>query len=439
MIAQISARTIVALVVGLVSVVAPPIALGDDWPQWRGPKRDGVWRETGIVDRFDTPRLEPVWRVEIGAGYSGPTVANGRVYVTDRLTQPKQVERIHCFDEKTGKSLWTHSYDCPYRNVSYQAGPRASVTIDNGRAYAVGTMGHFFCLDAESGDVIWSKDLNKEYKIRMPIWGIAAAALIEDGIVVVQIGGEPNACLVAFDKQTGSEVWRALSDDASYSAPIMVEQDQKRVLVCYTGQNVVGLNPRTGEVLWRQSFKPTQMVIGIASPVLYEDMLFMTNFFDGSMLLKLGSDTLQIKKLWKRAGPSEQKTDALHSIISTPLIIDDHIYGVDSYGEMRCLDLKTGDRVWESLDLMPRARWATAHFVPNGDKVWIFNEQGELIIAKLSPKGYQEISRVKLIEPTPEQLPSRRGGVAWSHPAFANKHVFARNDKEMICVDLSAK
>ncbi len=439
MVNKTGARPYAVWIAALVGVVAPSVALGDDWPQWRGPKRDGVWRETGIVDRFDKPRLEPVWRVEIGAGYSGPTVAGGRVYVTDRLTQPKQVERIHCFDEKTGKNLWTHTYDCPYRNVSYEAGPRASVAIDSGRAYALGPMGHFFCLDAASGDVIWSKNLNTEYKIRMPIWGIAAAPLIEDNLVIVQIGGERNACLVAFDKESGSEVWRALPDDASYSAPIIVEQAGKRVLVCYTGHNVAGLNPKTGKVFWRQAFKPTQMVIGIASPVLYEDMLFLTNFFDGSLLLKLRDDRPLAKKLWNRAGPSEQKTDALHSIISTPLVIDDHIYGIDSYGEMRCLDLKTGDRKWESLDVMPRARWATAHLVLNGNNVWIFNERGELIIANLSPSGYEEISRAKLIDPTREQLPSRRGGVTWAHPAFANQHVFARNDKELIRVDLSAK
>ncbi len=111
---------------------------------------------------------------------------------------------------------------------------------------------------------------------------------------------------------------------------------------------------------------------------------------------------------------------------------------MDSYGELRCLDLKTGDRLWENLEAVPKARWATIHFVKNGDKVWMFNEKGELIIAKLSPQGYQEISRVKLIEPTKRQVPSRRGGVTWAHPAFANKHVFARNDKELVCASLAA-
>jgi outer membrane protein assembly factor BamB len=144
-----------------------------------------------------------------------------------------------------------------------------------------------------------------------------------------------------------------------------------------------------------------------------------------------------VEKVWERRGQNERSTDALHSIISTPIILGEHIYGVDSYGELRCLDAKTGERVWESDKAVPRARWATIHFVKNGDRVWMFNERGELIISRLSPQGYEEISRAHLIKPTMGQLPER-GGVCWSHPAFAGGHVFARNDEELVCASLKA-
>ena len=422
----------------IVLAVSASGAKAEDWAQWRGPGRDGVWNETGIIDAFPADKLTPVWRAEIGAGYSGPTIADGRVYVTDRLVKPKQVERVHCFDARTGKSLWTHTYDCPYRGVQYDAGPRASVTIREGLAYALGTMGHFFCFDAVTGEVRWQYDLNDRYKIRMPVWGISAAPLIEDDLIILQIGGEGDHCLVAFDRKSGEPAWHALEDNASYSAPIVIDQAGQRVLVVYTGDNVVGLNPKNGTVHWKHPFPATQMVIGIAAPVLHRNHLFMSNFFDGSLLLKLGEKDLTVTKVWQRAGESEKKTDGLHSIISTPYLDGDHIYGVDSYGELRCLDLATGDRVWESLEAGPKERWATIHFVKHHDKVWMFNEVGELIIAKLSPKGYEQISRAKLIEPTRDQLPSRRGGVTWAHPAFADRHVFARNDKELVCVSLAA-
>ena len=415
------------------------MAIGDDWPQWRGPNRDGVWRETGLVGTFEKPQLEHLWRTEVGSGYCGPTVADGRVYVMDRLLSPRQIERVHCFDARTGKNLWSFAYDCVYRGVQYDAGPRASVTIHDGRAYALGTMGHLHCFDAITGEVLFSRDLNSEYGIRMPIWGIAAAPLIEGDLLILQIGAEGGACVLALDRKTGKEAWRALDDGASYSAPIVIDQAGKQVLVVYTAQNVVGLNPQSGEVYWRHPFPPTHMPIGIATPVRHRDLLFVSNFYDGSLLLRLEQNEPAVAQVWKRAGQSEQQTDALHSIISTPYLEGDHIYGVDSYGELRCLRLDTGDRVWESLEAVPKARWATIHFVRNHDNVWMFNEKGELIIARLSPEGYHEKSRARLIEPTRDQLPSRRGGVVWSHPAFADRHVFARNDRELVCASLATE
>lgn len=151
------------------------IAHGADWPQWRGPNRDGVWSETGIVDRFTEEQLEPAWRASLANGYTGPTVSQGRVYVMDRVTDPKQVERIQCFDQQTGASLWSYTYDATYRNVGYGAGPRASVTIHEGWAYTLGSMGHIHCLDAAEGRVLWSRNLFDAYSIDLPIWGIAAA------------------------------------------------------------------------------------------------------------------------------------------------------------------------------------------------------------------------------------------------------------------------
>ena len=409
----------------------------DDWPQWRGPKGDGIWRETGIIQEFQKPDLELKWRTEISGGYSGPTVADGRVYVMDRLTEPGPAERVLCFNWETGKEIWSHSYKCAYQKVGYPAGPRASVLIHDGKAYSLGTMGHLFCFDAAKGAVLWKKDLFTEYVIRMPIWGISTSPLIEGDWLICEVGGK-GACLVAFNRHTGTEVWKALEDRANYSTPIVIDQAGKKVLVCWTGDNVVGLDPKTGRAHWSHPFPPKRMPMGISTPVVHNHRLLLTGFFDGSLLLKLGDDTLTVEKAWHRVGENERKTDALHSVITTPIITDDSIYGIDSYGELRGLDLATGDRLWENLDLMPKARWASAHFVRHGDQVWMLTERGELVISQLSRDGYEEICRAKLIAPTLKQLGSR-GGVCWSHPAFAYRHVFARNDKELVCASLAAE
>ena len=414
------------------------LAAADEWHQWRGTDRQGVWNETGIIETFESDSISLRWRVPISSGYSGPSVAEGRVYITDRLTKPKQVERVHCFDADTGDTLWSYTYDCVYE-IDYTAGPRATVTVHDGLAYALGAMGHLHCFDAETGDIRWKKDLNTEYNINMPMWGIASAPIVEDDLLIVQIGGKPNACLVAFDRKTGEEQWTALDDNASYSAPIVITQAGKRVLVCWTGAHIAGLNPHTGEPYWLYPFKPESFEIGIATPLYAQNQLFITDFREGSLLLNVASDALTVERAWHRKGKNEQNTDALQTTMSTPVRIGGYIYGVDSYGELRCLDATNGDRVWEDLSAVPKARWSNIHLirhpVAGENRVWMFNERGELLITDLSPEGLNIISRAKLIEPTRDQL-NKRDGVTWAHPAFAYKHVFVRNDKELVCANL---
>jgi outer membrane protein assembly factor BamB len=417
---------------------AVALVQAEDWPQWRGANRDGVWRETGIVEKFADEELPRKWTAEIGAGYSGPTVANGRVFVMDRITKPSSIEGIQCFDEQTGKPLWSHEYECEYGKIGYQAGPRASVTIDRGNAYALGATGRMHCLDAASGKVLWQRDLERDYEIDMPIWGIAGSPLIFENLVILHIGGTKGACVVALDKASGEERWKALNDRGQYTAPILVEQAGSPVAIVWTGDSVAGLEAAGGKLLWRHEWKPRNMPIGIATPVVEKDRVFFTSFYDGSLMLRLSQDKPAAEKVWQLVGENEQNTDALHSIISTPVFENGYIYGCDSYGELRCLDADTGERLWEDTTATPRARWSNIHFVKNGDKHWLFNERGELIIARLSPQGYEEISRAKLIEPTLDQL-RQRGGVCWSHPAFANKCVFIRNDKELVCASLAAE
>ena len=444
-----TATTLLLTVGGLASNAASAslahMSAGDDWPQWRGPNRDGVWRETGLRETLPEGQLEIRWRMPVASGYSGPTVAGDAVFVTDRVTGPEagedaedgSAERVWCFDRHTGKVRWSFRYPCSYRDVSYDAGPRCSVIVHDGRAYTLGSAGHLFCFDADTGDVIFRHDLAKEYTIDMPIWGIAATPVIEDDLLIVPVSGK-DACLVAFDTQTGEERWRALPDRGNYSSPIVVDHAGHRVLICMTGDRIVGVDAATGALHWEHPFKPRNMPLGVASPVYHEGgLVFFTAFYDGCVLLHLVPDELRVEERWRLRGQNELNTSGLHSIISTPLILDDHIYGVDSYGELRCLQLEDGQRVWEDLTAVPKSRWSTIHFVQNGERTWMFNERGELLIGTLTPAGFEEIARTQLIQPTTDQL-NRRGGVCWSHPAFAHGHVFARNGDEIVCADLRA-
>ena len=419
---------------GLELLVASVAA--EDWPQWRGPTRDGVWTETGLVEKFASDKLEPKWRAPIGSGYSGPTVAKGKVYLMDRLTKPEEVERILCLEEQTGKPLWTEQYPTRYGGVGYPAGPRASVTVHDGRAYAIGTTGRIHCLEAESGKILWEKDLEKLYNIQMPNWGIAGSPFIVDNLVVLHIGGK-GKCILALDRITGEEKWTALAERAQYTTPVLVQQGGQPVIVVWTGDSVSGLAPADGKVLWRYEWRAHKMPIGVATPVADKDQIFFTSFYDGSLMLKLAQDKPAVEKVWQIVGQNEIETDALQSIISTPVVADGHVYGVDSYGQLRGLDGTTGKRLWENLTAVPKARWSTIHFVKNGDKYWLFNERGELIIAQLRPPATPKSAGPRCWSRRWTSFASRRRLL--EPPGIANKCIFARNDKELVCASLEAK
>jgi outer membrane protein assembly factor BamB len=296
-------------------------------------------------------------------------------------------------------------------------------------------MGHFHCFDAASGDVLWQRDLAADYNAAMPIWGITASPLVYDDLVIQVAAGQGGACVVALEAATGKERWRALDEPAGYSAPVVIRQGDEDVVVCWTGASISGLEPTTGKVFWSVPMASRNMPIGVATPVIQDDLLFVSSFYDGSMLIRFSLNEPTAEQVWYRVGRDEKNTDALHCMISTPILKGDHIYGVDSYGELRCLELKTGDRVWEDLTAVPRNRWATIHIIRDGDREIMLNDSGDLIFATLAPDGFHEQSRAHLIDPTRVQL-SRGDGVVWAHPAIANGFIFARSDEELVCSPL---
>ena len=425
----------------------------DDWPQWRGPSRLGVWTETGIVDRFPAAGLKVAWRVPIRPGFAGPVVAAGRVFVLDyqetRGTRTMDgAERLLCLDEETGELLWTQEWPATYRNlhVTFATGPRATPSVDADRVYVVGAAGMILCLETATGAVVWQVDTVAEYGTTVPIYGVSSAPLVDGDRLIALVGGEPDALIVAFDKQTGDEIWRALPtvSETGYAAPMIYEAAGVRQLIVWQPRAISSLNPETGEVHWEHEWAiPSNMTV--ATPVSSASYLLATHFRRGSLMLRLDQDRPAARELWRGQSRSELpgQTDGLHALITTPLIIGDYIYGVGSYGELRCLDARTGERVWESDELVVQERWGTAIFVQHEDRVFVTNESGELILARLTPEGYTELDRTALIAPTTRTRGGASGrwgdrGVVWAHPAFANKHIVLRNDQEIVRMSLAA-
>ena len=406
----------------------------DDWPQWGGPQRDLIWRESGIVAKFSTDEMLPrKWSTPIAAGYAGPAVADGKVFVSDRI-QETESERTHCLDAESGEILWTHSYRVRY-TINYAAGPRATPTIDEDRVYTIGAQGNLFCLKVSDGSVIWSKEFERDFSTDLPAWGMAGAPLIEGDQLIALVGGKESSLLVSFDKRTGQELWRALDDPGvGYTPPLKMTFGDTEQIVIWHPSAISSLDPGTGKKLWSLPFN-VRSGLTAPNPRQQGNKLFVSSFYDGPLMMEVAADGLSARTLWRGSSDSEQRPDGIHAIMCTPVLTPTHIYGVSSYGQLVCQDALNGKVLWESREATGEDRWWNAFIIPHEDRYFIHNEQGDLIIADLSPEGYKEISRAKLIEPTRQV---RRRKTIWSHPAFAMKSVFARNDNELIRVDLSA-
>ncbi len=433
-------------------------ARADDWPQWRGPQRDGVWRESGIVDSIPATGLPVQWRVAVKGGYSGPAVAGGRVYLTDYdrpegplanapndRTQLAGRERVLCFEANTGKLLWKHEYDCPYA-ISYASGPRCTPTVADGKVYALGAEGNLTCLDAVTGRVIWAKDFKKDFAAPTPIWGFCGHPLVDGDRLICLVGGGGSVA-VAFDKDSGQEVWRALSaSESGYCPPTMLGAGDTKQLVIWDADKLNGLEPGTGRVLWSEPLKP-MYGMSIMTPQVADTpsgrVLFASGIGRVGALFRLAADGSTAGVIWRGA----PKT-AVYCANSTPFIEGNAIYGCDcDTGMLTAVDLATGERLWEAPDATMggsrRGKHGTAFLVrheptassaPSANRTWIFSETGDLILAELSRQGYLELWRTHILAPTNECFGRE---VVWSHPAFAGRCVFARNDQELVCLSLA--
>lgn len=401
----------------------------EDWSQWRGPKRDGVWRETGIVRAFPPGGLKLRWRVPVGPGWSSPVVARGKVFLTDmRLAEPRAWERIRCFKEFTGKEVWSRESELAYPDWAFipehGGGPASTPIVEDGKTYWLGRNGQVNCLDARSGKRIWETPLGRKHEI-MEL-SCRGSPLIEGNLLILFTGGKPGACVVALDKRTGKEVWKALDDPVSNSSPVVIEAGGKRQLIVWTSRAVNSLNPATGEVWWRMPMS-TSNNDSIPTPVYEKNRLLISG-----LMLELDDTKPAAKVLWPDTlAPAKR----LLSNTSTPLLQGDYVYSAKSNGEFVCLEAATGKQVWGTTNVTGLKFGASIQLTPNGDAAFLFTDEGNLIIARLTPDGYREIGRAHQLAST-SNLGSHQ--FAWVPPAFANRCLFARNDEELICVLLAA-
>lgn len=427
-----------------------------DWPCWMGADRDGVWKETGIMMSFPKNGPNVTWRAPLGGGYAGPAVAGGKVYVMDRTNDERGGtvenairaagelaggERIQCLNAETGEKIWEHEYECPYK-IAYPTGPRCTPAVSGGNVYTLGAMGDLICFDKDDGKIVWQVNLATLYGTPPPPWGFASHPLIEGDRLYVPVGGDGSG-VVALNKDTGQEIWRAVSTlDVGYAPLVMFEQQAvPPQLIYWHAEGVTSLNPETGQEYWFVKFpeEQNQSQTTIATPRIIGDQILISEYYKGSLMLQVTAAPPAAVEVWRSFKSDPKHENSLNSMMTTPVIKDEHAYGIAysgrGAGELRCMRLSDGVTIWSEDSWMEDEPivFATSFIVENQGRYVMFNDNGDLMFAELSPQGLHVADKTRILEPTSV---ARGRSVVWSHPAYSGGKMYARNDKEIVCVDL---
>ncbi len=396
---------------------APPAA-GSGWPQWFGPRRDGVAAAQALSMKWPTRGPKMLWEASGGEGYSSFAVVAGRVYT---MMRQDEKEHVVCFDAGSGQEIWRRSYDCPNPPSEFGAGPRSTACVDEGRLYCVGITGIMHCLTAAKGEIIWKHDLMQEFNARPPRWGVTFSPLIEGGLVLTNPGGPNGSSVVAFDKVTGEIRWKALDDPASYSSPIAITAAGKRQLLFFTARGLVSLSP-AGEFYWRHSWITNTADVNAATPLAIHvkvdnqerDYVFISSgYATGCCLLRLTADAAGMPRATR-----VYRSDRMCCHFASPVRRGDCIYGFNE-ATLSCFDLRTGDTRWT------KTGFKKGSLILADDKLVILGEDGILGLAEASPEEYKEIARGR---------PTR--SKSWVLPVLADGLLFMRDEETIRCLDL---
>ena len=394
-----------------------------DWPRWRGPQSDGRWNPAGLPADFARQTPRELWRVKIGGGFGGVTVADGRVYVMDYAKSPER-ERVLCFDAQSGRELWTQSWPVAYGKLEYGSGPRASVVIDRSvspaLAFSLGATGVASCFDAGSGKVLWQHHAQKDFSAKMSQWGFAASPFVWKDTVILHVAAQPGGCILALDKKTGREIWRAGEDPAGYCTPELITHAGRTQLIQWGPEHVQSFNPDTGAAHWKHPYKITYGV-SIAQPLFADGILVVSGYWHGAKAFKLGDDPREARLVW-------ENEKELCGLMSAPLHKSGRGYILEKSKGLTCFDIASGKVLWtDNNQLSPAERnpqFSLVWLDEARDLIALLNANGELVYAKLKETGAEELARHQII------------GKTWAHPAFAGNRIFARSDTELIAWQL---
>lgn len=405
-----------ALFVTFLAGATQQISQAQDWPQWRGPNRDGVL--AGFSEPKIWPeKLKPIWKITVGAGHSSPVVAGGRIYLHSRQ---EEEEVVSCLDLRNGKRIWKESYSVPYTMnpaaVEHGKGPKSTPVVSEGRLYTLGITGILSCFDMKAGKLLWRKEFSKEFKETSPLFGASMSPLVDRGLLIVNIGGHNQGALTAFDAQTGEVKWTCKGDGPGHASPITVDLGGTRQVVTQTQNHLVGVDVSNGKLLWSIPFT-TEYDQNVVTPLLYQQTLIYSGVFKETAAIKVikKEDGWATEKVWANSGVS--------MYMNSPVVSGDLLYGFShrNKGQFFCLDARTGATLWTS-----EGRYGENAAIVNAPEVlFLLTNDAQLMVARKNAKKFDLVRRYTVAEsPT------------WAHPVVAGNRVLIKDASTLALLSL---
>jgi len=383
-------------------------ARASDWPQWRGPNRDGISAEADWSSKWPADGPKPLWRANVGTGCSSVSVVGDHVFT---MGNQSDADTVWCCDAKTGLPVWKHTYANPLDARNYGGLAGATPTVDGNFVFTLSCTGQLFCLDARTGKPVWSKHLVNDFGAKVPKYGYSGSLLVAGDLVILETGAD-GASTLALDKKTGATVWKSGSAPAGYGTIMPFTCGGKAFLASFDGTGLTVRDTKTGKELatypWENRAK-----VNAATPIISGDKLFISCGYDkGSTLLRFDGSSL--KPLWENP--------KIQNHFSSSVLWKDHLYGFNG-SSLACLDLADGNVKWTQGGL------GKGSLMLAGDKLVIQSESGDLVIAPAAPESFQEIARTKVLKDS-----------CWVVPVLANGRIYCKNNKgELVCLDVSGK
>ncbi len=396
------------LVLAITALGARPLA-ADDWPQWRGPERNGVSAEKGWLAAWPAGGPRVAWKAEVGRGLSSFVVAKGCAFT---MGNEENVDTVFCFDAETGRAVWSHKYPSDTGDKYFLGGTTGTPTVDGDRLFTLGRWGDLFCFEAATGKVVWSKNVVQETGLPAPEWGFGGAPLALGDLLLLNVGEAG----LALDKATGKVTWRSAAKESGYSTPLPFG---KEGLVLFSSTKAyLAVDPKTGREAWRAPWV-TQYGVNAADPIVDRDRLFLsTGYSKGAVLLKMGKGEPEVA--WR--------SRILNCQMNAAVWVGGYLYGVDGdqadkappKAELKCVELASGEEKWSV------AGFGTGAVTVADGKLIALSELGELMVAPVSPENFRPTARAKVLD-----------GRSWTVPVLANGLIYCRNSEgRVVCVDV---